>query len=160
MDRHPLHPKPLTVEQFARNCSEISAEMRTMADAISVTPISADLLRIRAVVEQRKPRLTLAELAELEKTHRALTLKLADYRQSAFSLIDLHNAVRDAGYEIDDYGGDPAVFFAPTPSDKTEFVIDLAQACPRYAHVIMRAARWSDGACCFWWCARELREAP
>jgi hypothetical protein len=110
-------------------------------------------------------RLTLAELAELEKKHRALTLKLADYRQSWFSLNDLHNAVQDAGYEMGEHGGDPAVCFAQfsdkrlIEQDRTDFIVDLAQACPRYAHSIMRAAQWSDGACCFWWCARELREA-
>jgi hypothetical protein len=163
LDRAPFHPKPL--KEFVRNLEAISAEMRTMADAISVTPISADLLRIRAVVEQRKPRLTLAEVSELERTHRVLGRKLADYRQSAFSLIDLHNAVRDAGYEMGEHGGDPAVCFAQfsdkrlIEQDRTDFIVDLAQACPRYAHSIMRAAQWSDGACCFWWCARELREA-
>lgn len=156
MDRHPHQPAPVSVADFARGCSEIGAEMRAMTEAISVVPISADLLRVRAVVEQRTPRLTLEEVSELEKTHRALGRKLADYRQSAFSFDDLFRSVRDAGYEMDDYGGDPAVFFCPTPSDKNEFVLDLAQASPRYAHSIMRAAQWSDGACCFWWCAREL----
>jgi hypothetical protein len=163
MDRHPATPAPVSVSDFARGCSEIGAELAKATNAIRATPISADLLRIRAVVDQRKaaaPRLTVAEVHELERTHRTVTEALEPYRQSAFSLFDLHNAVRDAGYEIDECGGDPAVFIpGATDEDRLDFTIAVAQASPRYAHAVLKAATWLPVSECFFWNAKEIARA-
>ena len=157
MDRHPLHPAPITADHAAALLNDCAADL---AGTLRTTPIGPDLLRIRAVVEQRNAaRFTVAEVSELERTHQALVDALHHHRQGAFSLHDLRCAVFDAGFAMDEYCGDPAVFFTPGRSleqDKNEFIADLALAAPRYAHAIVRAAQWSPGANCMWWDAKEI----
>lgn len=153
MDRHPL-THPISVAEAAKQIDQCAADL---SDTIRNTPISLDLLRIRAVVDQRGPRHTVAEINELELTYHTLRRKLEPYRQSAFSLHDLRCATFDAGFPLDDCGGDPAVFLpGATDDDRIEFQVRVAQASPRYAEAILKAATWLPVTECFFWSVREI----
>lgn len=151
MNRDPL-PARVSVGEATALLDRCTADLSA---TIQSTPISADLIRIRAVIAQRKPaRFTVAEVSELERTHEALVDALADHRQGAFSVADLLGAVFDAGYQPDECGGDPAVFMGA--DERTDFYVAVSLAAPRHANAILKAANWSDSNGCFWWDAKEI----
>lgn len=131
----PVNAHQLSHPEITR---EVSAELR------------ADIARIKA-------RLTVAEVNDLDRKYREILAELEPYKQSSFSLHDLRCVMHDAGFDLEDCGGDPAVFIpGATDDDRLEFQIRVAQASIRYAEPILKAATWLPVTECFFWNAGEI----
>lgn len=157
--------QPGTLAYLAEVCEDAAAILKRDNDeadaAIAATPIHSDLARVRAAVNQRKAqRFTVAEVNELDRLHAAVIDALGPHVQRSFSVPDLINALQDAGYEVEAEAGDVRLYFGiddkTADRDRTQFIVQLALAAPRYAQAILDGATWLKTSNAYVWDVKEI----